>query len=458
MKWTIRLEARTEWGEATSYEIGALRRGIDDLTADGTGLTLREAKVLLAELQRRIVQSQIDEYVACARVCADCTKLRRLRDRRTRRLQTLFGTVTVAAPRICICSHALGMGMVDVSFSPLARLLPDRCTAELRHLEAELGARYSFREAARLLAMFLPGSSPNHASVRNRLHRVASVIEAAEAAPLPPSLDVGRQSDQEEIVVMIDGAHIRAVPAHPTRHLDVTVGKVETVGRLPRRFALAPTGAEEPAQAVRAALAAQGWRPGRPVIVISDGEPALPNLVSAATGGPVNHILDWWHISMRVRHIEQSLKGIYLLRPKHQAGLDYVSTDVERLRHLIWNGYAAEAHDALWALTHLASEAIYLNGEHVGPAVRKFLLHCQELRVYLANNGHALIDYGTRYRAGVPISSSRAEGSVDEIANARMAKRRGMRWSPRGAHYVVTVRAAVLDGRLQGLTPARLAA
>ena len=106
----------------------------------------------------------------------------------------------------------MGVGMADVSFSPLARLLPDRCTAELRRLHAELGARYSFREAARLLATFLPGSSPNHASVRNRLHRVASGIEAAEAAPTLTSVDLGRQNDHAEIVVMIDGAHIRAVP------------------------------------------------------------------------------------------------------------------------------------------------------------------------------------------------------------------------------------------------------
>jgi len=108
----------------------------------------------------------------------------------------------------------------------------------------------------------------------------------------------------------------------------------------PRRFALAPLGAEQPKQAVRAALIEQGWRPGRSVTAISDGEPALPNLVCAATGGPVSYILDWWHISMRVRHIEQALAGIYALRPTHQAGLDYVSTDVERLRHLIWNGTA----------------------------------------------------------------------------------------------------------------------
>lgn len=459
MEWTIRLEARTGWGEVTTCEIGALRRGLGDLTADSVGLTLAEAKTLLAEVQQRIVQSQVDEYIACARVCTDCMKLRRLRDRRTRTLQTLFGTVKVAAPRICVCPCVDTLGMVDVSFSPLARLLPDRCTAELRHLHAELGARHSFREAARLLETFLPCSPPNHASVRNRLHRVASAIEEGEAAATLVSEDPGRrQNDDAEIVGMIDGAHIRAVPGHQSRHLDVTVGKVETAGRPPRRFALAPMGAEQPAQAVRAALTAQGWQPGRSVTAISDGEPALPNLVCAATGWPVSHILDWWHISMRVRHIEQALRGVFTLKPRYRAGLDHVSAQVERLRHLIWNGYATEAGQALWALTHLASEAIYLNGEHIGPAVRRFLLHGQELRSYLANNDSALIDYGKRYRAGRPISTSRAEGSVDEIANARMAKRRRMRWSPRGAHCVATVRAAVLDGRMRGLTPARFAA
>jgi hypothetical protein len=55
------------------------------------------------------------------------------------------------------------------------------------------------------------------------------------------------------------------------------------------------------------------------------------------------------------------------------------------------------------------------------------LWHCDELRGYLANNETALIDYGTRYRTNTPISSSRAEGCVDETANALMAKRQRMR-------------------------------
>jgi hypothetical protein len=76
----------------------------------------------------------------------------------------------------------------------------------------------------------------------------------------------------------------------------------------------------------------------------------------------------------------------------------------------------------------------------------------------LANNAGSLIDYGDRYRSKLPISISRAEGCVDEIANARMAKKQRMRWSPKGAHCVAVVRAAVLDGRLLPCAESLLAA
>jgi hypothetical protein len=59
-----------------------------------------------------------------------------------------------------------------------------------------------------------------------------------------------------------------------------------------------------------AALLEQGWHPGRPPAVISDGEAVLPNLVRAATGEPVRHILDWFHLSMHMRPIEQVLTGL----------------------------------------------------------------------------------------------------------------------------------------------------
>jgi hypothetical protein len=88
----------------------------------------------------------------------------------------------------------------------------------------------------------------------------------------------------------------------------------------------------------------------------------------------------------------------------------------------------------------------------------RLLRNCDDLRRYLANNVNSLIDYGTRYRSKLPILTSCAEGCVEEIANARMAKKQRMRWSPQGAHCVATVRAAVLDGRLKSPTDLQLTA
>jgi len=69
------------------------------------------------------------------------------------------------------------------------------------------------------------------------------------------------------------------------------------------------------------------------------------------------------------------------------------------------------------------------------------------LQAYIETNEGALIDYGQRSRAGKPISTSRIEGTVNQLVSARMNKRQQMRWSPLGAHRVLQVRAAVLDGR-----------
>ena len=106
----------------------------------------------------------------------------------------------------------------------------------------------------------------------------------------------------------------------------------------------------------------------------------------------------------------------------------------------------------------MAWEVAYLNGEKFRPAVARPLWNGDDFRRYLANNAGSLIDYGERYRPKLPISTSWAEGCVDEIANARMAKKQRIRWSPQGAHRVAGVRAAVLDGRLKLEANALLAA
>jgi len=240
---------------------------------------------------------------------------------------------------------------------------------------------------------------------------------------------------------------VRAVPGYQVRNFEVICGKVEQEGRFSRRFALVRSVAEQPQALLRAALRNQGWREGEAVTAISDGDPALPTLVRSATQAPVEHILDWFHLSMRVRHVEQAHLGLYALEPTHRAPLDHTQVEVERLRHLLWNGHHEEACQALGRIASGAEDATLLNGGAGEAKAGRLVARCTELRGYIENHEGALIDYGQRYRAGKPISTSRAEGTVNHLVNARMNKRRQMRWSPRGAHRVLQVRAAVLDGR-----------
>ena len=94
-----------------------------------------------------------------------------------------------------------------------------------------------------------------------------------------------------------------------------------------------------------------------------------------------------------------------------------------------------------------AKDAIVLAEPGLEAKARRLAARCTELYSYVGNNEGALIGYGQRCRAGKPISTSRAEGTVNQLVNARMNNRRQMRWSPKNTHRVLQVRAAVLDGR-----------
>ena len=246
---------------------------------------------------------------------------------------------------------------------------------------------------------------------------------------------------------MLDCAYIRAVPGHQVRTFEAICGKVEREGRLTRRFGLVRSVAAQPHALLRAAMLDQGWREGEAVTAISDGDPALPALVRSATGGPMKYILDWFHLSMRVHHVEQVMGSLCALELPTLAPLDHEQIDIERLRHLLWNGYLNKACEALGRVKSWAKNADMLNDPTTEAGARRLVARCMELQTYIESNEGALIDYGQRHRAGEPISTSRAEGTVNQLVSARMNKRRQMRWPPRGAHRVLQVRAAVLDGR-----------
>jgi len=213
-----------------------------------------------------------------------------------------------------------------------------------------------------------------------------------------------------------------------------------------RRLGLVQQAAKSPARQLRNDLMAQGWDGQSKVTVISDGEPALPNLVRRAVKGPVTHILDWWHISMRVQHIENAVKG--LLHTQDFSGLPQLfERPAETLRWNLWHGKVMTAATNLKVLI-IDCDRLGSGTKEQRAATARVIARCAELYTYLSDNFDALTNYGRRHRNGLAISPSRVEGCVDDIGNVRMGKRRRMRWSPKGAHRVALTRSAVLDGRL----------
>jgi len=214
MQWTVRLEARTSAGELKATELVTFSQPAVIGTLAEVGLLLDESKTLLARLQASMLCGQVAAYAAHHRACAACGALRPLKDRRTRRLQTLFGTVEVGAPRfkMCRCRPSATQELAR-TVSLVCALLTARCTPELERVQAELGARTSFRDAARILETLLPASPANQEILRNRTHAVALRLKAAdrqaatEVTAVRNEPDEAAAADEHRPIVMLDGAY-----------------------------------------------------------------------------------------------------------------------------------------------------------------------------------------------------------------------------------------------------------
>jgi len=68
-----------------------------------------------------------------------------------------------------------------------------------------------------------------------------------------------------------------------------------------------------------------------------------------------------------------------------------------------------------------------------------------KLTDYIEGQSAHLVNYGLRHRQRRSIGTSTTEGLANNLVNQRMNKLQQMRWSTKGAHAVITVRAHHLN-------------
>lgn len=65
---------------------------------------------------------------------------------------------------------------------------------------------------------------------------------------------------------------------------------------------------------------------------------------------------------------------------------------------------------------------------------------------YVAGQADLIIDYAAARHRGEPLSTATTESTVQRLLHRRMGANQQMRWSPRGAHRMLKVRTAVMNG------------
>lgn len=122
-----------------------------------------------------------------------------------------------------------------------------------------------------------------------------------------------------------------------------------------------------------------------------------------------------------------------------------IDEELDAFKWKLWHG---QVDRALSALDRIVAEMDCLGRTGDLAAVRLHNLG-QHLLTYIRSNRTAIGDYGARYRSGRRIATSLAESAVNSLVAKRMVKNQQMRWSPRGAHLMLQVRAAMTNGNLR---------
>jgi hypothetical protein len=201
---------------------------------------------------------------------------------------------------------------------------------------------------------------------------------------------------------------------------------------------------EKPKRRLFELLQSQGLQMNQQIEFLSDGGDTVRD-IQLYLSPEAEHLLDWFHVTMRLTTMTQSAKG---LPDKASEGetctlRDEVVRQLERIKWFLWHGNVFQAMKVLEGVScGLELELLAHDDAKVG----KLCKAVQEFHTYIDRNRDFIPNYGERYRNGERISTGFVESTVNYVVSKRMVKKQQMRWSQRGAHLLLQIRTRVLNG------------
>ena len=465
MKIRIQIVMETANGESERIEeIAELER--NSLEPETLGLTLAESKTLLQGIQQRMVSEQVAEYMAQFNTCPDCGARRTKKGQHTLVYRTLFGKLNLISPRLydCACHQP---HQARHSSSPLATWLNAHSSPELLYLETKFASLMSYGLSIRLLSEVLPiADEVNATSMRRHQQQIAERIESELGEEQFQFIkgcpdEWGRQPRPEPpLTVGLDGGYVHASDQKSKTEgwFEVITGKSVKADGDAKVFAFVNKYDTKPKRRLYEVLKSQGLQMNQQVVFLSDGGDTVRSL-QRYLSPESEHLLDWFHITMRLTVMKQMTKGIIKelaaqknqKKPQKEAD-ESENTDVpaqllkqlESIKWHLWHGNVTEALALIYDVN------VDLEIWEENPTNKKKLLKLVcEFENYIRANGGFIPNYGDRYRHNETITTAFVESTVNYVISKRFVKKQQMRWTQRGAHLLLQTRVQVLNDDLR---------
>jgi hypothetical protein len=390
--------------------------------------------------------------------CQACGALLCTKGHHALTFRTLFGTVRLTSPRLCHCPCT---PHETATCSPLTELFSEHTAPELLFMETKWASLVSYGLTVQALTDFLPiDETLSVSTVRTNALAVAQRCEA-ELGDEQMSFIEGGPRDwghlpipDGPLTVGIDGGYVRDWD-EKKRQFEVIVGKSilafkrEDEEDVPssKCFGFVQTIDPKPKRRLFELLQSQGLQMNQQLTFLSDGGDTVRDL-QLYLSPEAEHLLDWFHVSMRLTVLQQTAKGLpdkirddeedYPLR-------DPVVQELERLKWFLWHGNVYKALQVVQSVEMDLDAAVATSRDHTA---RKLLKAVEEFQTYIENNQGFIPNYGERYRNGERISTGFVESTVNQVISKRFCKKQQMQWTKRAAHLLLQMRVKTLNHEL----------
>lgn len=155
-------------------------------------------------------------------------------------------------------------------------------------------------------------------------------------------------------------------------------------------FSSVPPEADRQSQQLRRVLHELGATPRTKLTILSDGAEGPRGLGEAASISPTRHVLDWFHLSMRIQHVAQVVRNWPETTAEGRQDGARLGDAVEHVKWRLWHGQVQRALDLI-ADTLAALKAMTASSSPVAAQVRKAARALRALEIYVA--GQAAPDH-----------------------------------------------------------------